>query len=85
MDFFLFRHSIKVASGVCWSIGKKSSSLSNGDRGAHYTVGKSTRGTVVGMHDRDLPYTNVPPPSKKWQPSLGSIDYQKKGSGEAVK
>jgi hypothetical protein len=80
--FLLFRHSIKVVVGVCWTIGKKSSSLSNGDRGAHYTVGKSIRRTVVGM---DLPYTNVPPPTKKWPPSLGSIDYEKRGSGEAVK
>ncbi|MCE9588145.1 MAG: DUF4236 domain-containing protein [Verrucomicrobia bacterium] len=60
MGFFRFRRSIKLFPGVLWNIGKKSSSLSFGGKGAHYTVG-GPRGsrTTVGIPGTGLSYTET--------------------------
>ena len=60
MGFFRFRRSIKLFPGVRWNIGKKSSSLSFGGKGAHYTVG-GPRGsrTTVGIPGTGLSYTET--------------------------
>ena len=60
MGFFRFRRSIKLFPGVRWNLGKKSSSLSIGGRGAHYTVG-GPRGsrTTVGIPGTGLSYTET--------------------------
>jgi len=59
MGFFRFRRSIKLFPGVRWNIGKKSSSLSFGGRGAHYTVGTSGTRTTVGIPGTGLSYTET--------------------------
>lgn len=51
---FRFRKSIKIAPGIRWNIGSKSSSISFGPRGAKVTVG--TRGTRVSA---GIPGTGV--------------------------
>ncbi|MFZ0615366.1 MAG: DUF4236 domain-containing protein [Chthoniobacterales bacterium] len=60
MGFFRFRRSVKLFPGVRWNIGKKSSSLSFGGKGAHYTVG-GPRGsrTTVGIPGTGLSYTET--------------------------
>lgn len=52
-----FRRSIKIAPGVRWNVGLKSSSLSFGPRGAKLTAG--TRGTraTIGLPGTGLSYT----------------------------
>lgn len=82
MGFFRFRRSIKILPGVRWNIGKKSSSLSFGGRGFHYTVGSGGSRTTAGIPGTGLSYTDihhsharvsghksfsdVPPPSSEW-------------------
>lgn len=80
MGFFRFRKSIKLFPGVRWNIGKKSSSLSFGTRGAHYTVGATGSRFTVGIPGTGLSYTDfhsahgrvaarhprVPVPSEQW-------------------
>ena len=80
MGFYRFRRSIKLFPGVRWNIGKKSSSLSFGGRGAHYTVGTSGSRTTVGIPGTGLSYTDIhsshtrvatrhpaiPTPSESW-------------------
>jgi hypothetical protein len=57
MGFFRFRRSIKLFPGVRWNFGKKSTSLSIGPRGAHYTVGTSGNRTTVGIPGTGMSYT----------------------------
>lgn len=59
MGFFRFRRSIKIAPGIRWNFGKKSSSLSFGGRGARYTVGTSGRRTTVGIPGTGISYTDI--------------------------
>lgn len=80
MGFFRFRRSVKLFPGVRWNIGKKSSSLSFGGKGAHYTVGTSGSRTTVGIPGTGLSYTDIhsshkrvserhaaiPAPSESW-------------------
>ena len=80
MGFFRFRRSVKLFPGVRWNFGKKSSSLSIGGRGAHYTVGTSGSRTTVGIPGTGLSYTDIqsshsrvserhagiPMPSQEW-------------------
>ena len=80
MGFFRFRRSIKIAPGIRWNFGKKSTSLSIGGRGANYTVGTSGSRTTVGIPGTGLSYTEIhnshsrvatrnpriPTPSESW-------------------
>jgi len=82
MGFFRFRRSVKLFPGVRWNIGKRSSSLSFGGKGFHYTVGTAGSRTTVGIPGTGLSYTDihssharvnthakwteVPPPSHEW-------------------
>lgn len=59
MGFFRFRRSIKLLPGIRWNIGKKSTSLSFGGRGANYTVGTSGSRTTVGIPGTGLSYTEI--------------------------
>ena len=59
MGFFRFRRSVKLFPGVRWNIGKKSTSLSFGGRGAHYTVGTAGRRTTVGIPGTGISYTDI--------------------------
>ncbi len=59
MGFFRFRRSIKLLPGVRWNIGKKSTSLSFGGRGVHYTVGTSGSRSTVGIPGTGLSYTET--------------------------
>ena len=59
MGFFRFRRSIKLFPGVRWNIGKKSSSLSFGGRGFHYTIGPRGGRTTVGIPGTGLSYTET--------------------------
>lgn len=59
MGFFRFRRSIKLFPGVRWNIGKKSTSLSFGVRGANYTVGTSGSRSTVGIPGTGLSYTET--------------------------
>jgi len=59
MGFFRFHRSIKLFPGVRWNFGKKSTSLSIGGRGAHYTVGTSGSRTTVGIPGTGLSYTET--------------------------
>jgi hypothetical protein len=59
MGFFRFRRSIKLFPGVRWNFGKKSTSLSIGPRGAHYTFGTAGSRTTVGIPGTGLSYTDI--------------------------
>src|SRR5271163_2487073 len=59
MGYFRFRRSFKILPGVRWNIGKKSSSISLGGRGCHYTIGPSGTRTTVGLPGTGLSYTSV--------------------------
>ena len=60
MGFFRFRRSFKIMPGVRWNLGKRSSSVSFGGKGFHYTVG-GPRGsrTTVGIPGTGLSYTET--------------------------
>ena len=60
MGFFRFRRSIKIAPGIRWNLGKRSSSISFGGKGFHYTVG-GPRGsrTTVGIPGTGHSYTET--------------------------
>lgn len=79
MGFFRFRRSIKLFPGVRWNIGKKSTSLSFGGRGASYTVGTSGSRTTVGIPGTGLSYTETSRSSRPsgensgWAGCLGQI------------
>ena len=59
MGFFRFHHRIKILPGVRWNLGKKSSSVSLGGRGFHYTIGSSGTRTTVGLPGTGVSYTSV--------------------------
>lgn len=59
MGFFRFRRSFKLFPGVRWNIGKRSSSMSFGGRGFHYTVGSKGTRTTVGIPGTGLSYTET--------------------------
>lgn len=59
MGFFRFRRSVKILPGIRLNIGKRSSSISLGGRGAHYTIGPSGNRTTVGLPGTGLSYTSV--------------------------
>jgi len=59
MGFFRFRRSIKLFPGIRWNIGKKSSSLSIGGRGANYTFGSSVSRFTMGIPGTGLSYTDI--------------------------
>ena len=59
MGYFRFRRSFKILPGLRWNIGKKSSSVSLGGRGFHYTIGSSGARTTVGLPGTGLSYTSV--------------------------
>ena len=59
MGFFRFRRSVKLFPGVRWNFGKRSSSLSFGGKGFHYTVGPRGGRTTVGIPGTGLSYTET--------------------------
>jgi hypothetical protein len=59
MGYFRFRRSFKILPGVRWNLGKKSSSVSLGGRGFHYTIGSYGSRTTVGLPGTGLSYTSV--------------------------
>ena len=59
MGYFRFRRSFRIFPGVRWNLGKKSSSVSLGGRGFHYTIGSSGARTTVGLPGTGLSYTSV--------------------------
>jgi len=59
MGYFRFRRSFKIFPGLRWNIGKKSSSVSLGGRGFHYTIGSSGARTTVGLPGTGLSYTSI--------------------------
>ena len=59
MGFFRFRRSIRILPGVRWNIGKRSSSVSFGGRGFHYTIGTHGTRTTVGVPGTGLSYTST--------------------------
>jgi Protein of unknown function (DUF4236) len=59
MGFFRFRRSVKLFPGVRWNIGKRSSSLSFGGRGFHYTIGPKGGRTTVGIPGTGISYTET--------------------------
>jgi hypothetical protein len=58
---FRLRRSIKLAPGIRWNIGAKSTSVSLGPRGAKFTVGTRGTRTTVGLPGTGLSYTVVSP------------------------
>ncbi|HEY2772459.1 MAG TPA: DUF4236 domain-containing protein [Candidatus Binatia bacterium] len=71
MGYFRFRRSIKLLPGIRLNIGKKSSSVSVGVRGAHVTFGKTGTRTTVGVPGTGLSYTQVSPNHDEAGPSDG--------------
>ena len=61
MGFFRFRRSFRIAPGLRFNIGKRSTSVSVGVRGAHVTFGKAGTRTTVGVPGTGLSYTEVTP------------------------
>jgi hypothetical protein len=59
MGYFRFRRSFRIFPGLRWNIGKRSSSVSLGGRGFHYTIGSAGARTTVGLPGTGLSYTSV--------------------------
>ena len=59
MGYFRFRRSFKILPGVRWNLGKRSTSVSLGGRGFHYTLGSSGSRTTEGLPGTGLSYTSV--------------------------
>lgn len=73
---FRFRKSIKIAPGVRVNIGKKSTSISFGGKGARYTVSSTGRKTAsVGIPGTGISYTAT---ESKKKPSPKPVTVQKK-------
>lgn len=69
---FRFRKSIKIAPGVRVNIGKKSTSISFGGKGARYTVSSTGRKTAsVGIPGTGISYTAT---ESKKKPSPQTCD-----------
>ena len=58
---FRFRRSAQLIPGVRLNVGLKSSSLSFGGRGAHYSVGSKGTRTTFGVPGSGLSWTNYAP------------------------
>lgn len=69
MGFFRFRRSIKIAPGIRWNIGKKSTSVSLGGHGLTYTVGTKGSRTTIGLPGTGVSYTQIHASSKASPPS----------------
>lgn len=73
---FRFRKSIKIAPGVRVNIGKKSTSISFGGKGARYTISSTGRKTAsVGIPGTGISYTAT---ESKKKPSPKPVTVQKK-------
>ena len=73
---FRFRKSIKIAPGVRVNIGKKSTSISFGGKGARYTVSSTGRKTAsMGIPGTGLSYVAT---ETKKKPSPKPVTVQKK-------
>ncbi|HLQ13108.1 MAG TPA: DUF4236 domain-containing protein [Steroidobacteraceae bacterium] len=68
MGFFRSRRSIRLLPGIRLNLGKRSTSISVGGRGAHVTFGgpRGTR-TTVGLPGTGLSYTEVSKPHQEAQ------------------
>ncbi|SRR5258706_4674393 len=68
VGFFRFRRSFRILPGLRLNLGKRSSSVSVGGRGAHVTFGgpRGTR-TTIGLPGTGLSYTEVPKPAQAAQ------------------
>ena len=73
MGFFRFRRSFRLLPGIRLNLGKRSTSLSVGVRGAHVTFGgpQGTR-TTVGLAGSGLSYTEVSKAHEAAQATQGS-------------
>ena len=73
MGFFRFRRSFRLLPGVRINLGKRSTSMSVGVRGAHVTFGgpSGTRATV-GLPGTGLSYTEVAKPHEAAQQAQGA-------------
>jgi hypothetical protein len=65
MGYFRFRRSFKILPGIRWNFGKRSSSVSLGGRGFHYTIGPHGNRTTVGLPGTGLSYTSVNRPHQR--------------------
>ena len=74
MGFFRFRRSIKILPGVRWNFGKRSSSISLGGRGFHYTIGTHGTRTTVGLPGTGLSYTTTSATRRRGAPSPIHMD-----------
>jgi hypothetical protein len=70
MGFFRFRRSIKILPGVRWNFGKRSSSVSLGGRGFHYTIGTHGTRTTVGLPGTGLSYTSTGGSRRQARPAI---------------
>jgi hypothetical protein len=61
---FRFRRSIKIAPGVRWNFGKKSTSLTIGPRGAKMTIGTKGTRVTTGIPGTALSYTQYNPSTR---------------------
>src|SRR5579872_1080832 len=57
MGFFRFRRSVKIAPGIRWNFGNKSTSFSFGPRGLKVTAGTRGVRTTVGIPGTGISYT----------------------------
>lgn len=76
-----FRKSVKIAPGVKVNFGKKSSSVTIGPKGAHYTVSSTGRRTKsVGIPGTGLSYTTSSGgKSRKTRGNAKSASHHKEG------
>ena len=74
MGYFRFRRSFRILPGLRWNIGKRSSSVSLGGRGFHYTIGSAGTRTTLGLPGTGLAYTSVNRRKRSEQLSDGDID-----------
>ena len=54
-----FRKSVKVAPGVKLNLNKKSTSVTFGGKGAHYTVSSSQLARLAGYNEMIMEFKNV--------------------------
>lgn len=82
-----FRKSIKIAPGVKVNFGKKSSSVTIGPKGAHYTVSSTGRRTKsVGIPGTGLSYTTSSGgKSRKTRGNAKSASHHKEGKSGCLK
>lgn len=79
-----FRKSFKIAPGVKVNLNKKSSSVTFGGKGAHYTVNsKGRKTTTVGIPGTGMSYTSTTS-SQKAKKSKGNKDYGKYASDNHI-